>query len=286
MKTYSTQRGSKHKGRIRRTFARSKPRKPFPRQAVPNFFTLMNLFSGFLSIIHVLEGQLEIAAWLIVIAGAFDALDGFMARLTNTSSEFGIELDSLCDLVSFGVAPAFLLYSFTLHDFNTMGMLLAAIPVLCGAVRLSRFNVEAKVEESPYFSGLPIPVQAIMMAAFFLTFHDNTQIFDVFEYGVNSVVVPAMLTFSVLMISTVAFDKVPKFNRAYMREHRSTVLLFLLYFVLIIVMQEYGLMIAFTIFIIKGLATSAKKVYDAVFGDDDDFDDEDSIVSLDDFSGR
>lgn len=284
MKTYSTQRSGKSKNRFRRKLHRTRPRRPFPRQAVPNFFTLMNLFSGFLSIIHVLEGELEIAAWLIVIAGAFDALDGFMARLTNTSSEFGIELDSLCDLVSFGVAPAFLLYSFTLYDFNTMGMLLAAIPVLCGAVRLSRFNVEAKVEDSAFFSGLPIPVQAIMMAAFFLTFHETTYIFDIFEYGVNSVVVPAMLIFSVLMISTVPFDKVPRFSRKYLREHRSTVLLFLLYFGLIIIIQEYGLMIAFTIFILKGLGTSAIQFYKAVFEDQDDDDDEDRIVSLDDFS--
>lgn len=285
MKTYTTQKKTRPKGRFRRRLGTSKPRKPFPREAVPNFFTLMNLFSGFLSIIHVLEGELEIAAWLIVIAGAFDALDGFMARITNSSTEFGIELDSLCDLVSFGVAPAILMYSYILHEFNTLGMLLVAIPVLCGAVRLSRFNVETKEEESPYFKGLPIPAQAIMMAAFFLTFHESPDLFDVFEYGVISVVVPAMLLFSVLMISTVPFDKVPRFSRSYIRKHRATVLLFLLYFALIILMQEYGLMFAFSIFILKGLTTSAIRFYQAMF-DDEEPDDDDRVVTLDDFSSR
>ena len=261
MKTYSTQRSPK-KRRFRPVFRlRRRERKPFPKQVVPNFFTLMNLFAGFMAIIHVLEGELVIAAWLIVAAGAFDALDGFMARLTNTSSEFGIELDSLCDLVSFGVAPAFLMYSFVLNEFQMFGMLISAMPVLCGAVRLARFNVETKIEENSYFRGLPIPVQAIMLSAFFLTFHENLHIFDLFEYGVNSVVIPSMLLFSFLMITTVPFDKVPRFNRAHVRKHKNTIFLFLLYFILILVMQEYGLMIAFSIFILKGLVLAAVNLY-------------------------
>ena len=88
---------------------RDKPkRKPIPRIVVPSFFTLMNLFCGFLAILSISEGRLFFGAWLIVSAGLFDALDGFMARLSNATSQFGIELDSISDVVSFGVAPGFI----------------------------------------------------------------------------------------------------------------------------------------------------------------------------------
>ena len=217
-----------------------------------------------------MEGELEIAAWLIVFAGVFDALDGYMARLTNTSSEFGVELDSLCDVVSFGVAPAFLMYHFSLNELLTFGMLISAIPVLCGAARLARFNIETKIEDSSYFRGLPIPVQGIMLAAFFLTFHQNVELFDIFEYGVNAVLIPSMLLFSFLMITTVPFDKVPRFNRSYVRKHKVPVLLFFIYVVLILLFQEYGLMIAFGIFIIKGLLLSAVHFYRDMFEENHD----------------
>src|SRR5699024_3464584 len=113
------------------------------RVAVPSFFTLMNLFSGFLAIISISEGRLYYAAWLIVAAGLFDSLDGLMARLSNSTSQFGIELDSIADVVSFGVAPGFLLYYLGLSELHFLGLLLSALPPLCGAVRLARFNVEA-----------------------------------------------------------------------------------------------------------------------------------------------
>src|SRR5690625_6110348 len=93
----------------------------------------------------------------------FDVLDGFMARLANATSDFGMELDSICDVVSFGVAPGFLMYHFALHELQIVGILLAALAPLCGAVRLARFNVEARSEPADYFRGLPIPAYAIML---------------------------------------------------------------------------------------------------------------------------
>lgn len=106
----------------------------------------MNLFCGFLAIISIAEGRLFFGAWLIVFAGLFDALDGFMARLSNATSQFGIELDSICDVVSFGVAPGFLLYSYGLSELPFVGIILSALTPLCGAVRLARFNVEVQGE--------------------------------------------------------------------------------------------------------------------------------------------
>lgn len=234
---------------------RVKPRfsKPIPRVVVPSFFTLMNLFCGFLAIVQIAEGQLHNGAWLIVFAGVFDALDGFMARLTNSHSTFGIELDSLSDVVSFGVAPGFLLYNFSLNGLQAPGLILAALPALCGAIRLARFNIDAKVVESETFKGLPIPVQAIMIVGFFLTFSRNMEVFDVLQYGVNNIVIPMVLLLSLLMVSTVPFDKIPRFKRGQMRRQRKTIFVFLAYASIIVILQEWGLIIAFSIFILKGL---------------------------------
>lgn len=234
---------------------RNRLRKPIPRVVVPSFFTLMNMFCGFLAIVQISEGELLYGAWLIVFAAVFDALDGFMARLANATSAFGIELDSLSDVVSFGVAPGFLLYSFTLNELQVPGLILSALPALCGAIRLARFNVDAKVIENEYFRGLPIPVQAIMIVGFYLSFRQHLELFSVFDYGVNNVIIPLVLILSLLMVSTVPFDKVPRFTRADLRKNRKRIVLFFAYILIIAIFQEIGLIIAFTLFILKGLAT-------------------------------
>ena len=105
-----------------------------------------------------------------------------MARIANAVSMFGVELDSLADVVSFGVAPAFLLYEFGLDRLGLFGVIIASLPALCGAVRLARFNVEFEGEKKDYFSGLPIPVQATFVVAFILVFNDGRW-FEGFEWG-------------------------------------------------------------------------------------------------------
>ncbi len=234
---------------------RNRFNKPIPRVIVPSFFTLMNLFCGFLAIIQFSEGQMLYGAWLIVLAGVFDALDGFMARITNSTSAFGIELDSLSDVVSFGVAPGFLLYQFSLSSLQFPGLILAALPALCGAIRLARFNVDAKVVHSDYFKGLPIPVQAIMIVGFYLSFRDNLAIFENLDYGVNNVVIPMVLLLSLLMVSTVPFDKIPRFSRGQIRKYRNRIFLYIGYIVTIALLQEWGIIIVFSFFILKGLYT-------------------------------
>ena len=228
------------------------------RIAVPSFFTLMNLFSGFLSIISVANGELERGAWLIAIAGLFDVMDGLMARLADATSDFGIELDSLSDMVSFGVAPGFLIYTFSLNELGILGLIISAIPPLCGAVRLARFNVNARLAPTnEHFIGLPIPAQAIIIGSFFLTFRKDLDLFTGFEQGINSVLIPVVIVISFLMVSTIKFDKIPRFDRRSIRENRGKLGLLLLYFILIIVLKEHGLMIVFTIFITKGLVMGA-----------------------------
>lgn len=241
---------------------RRRLRKPIPRSVVPSFFTLMNLFCGFVAILQINEGQLQYGAWLIVMAGLFDALDGFMARLTNGTSEFGIELDSLSDVVSFGAAPGFLAYSFSLYQLEELGMILSALPALCGAIRLARFNVEAREDErKDYFKGLPIPAQAMVLVAFVLLFQDGDAFFDSLRNGVNSVFIPLVILLSGLMVTTLPFDKIPRITRSATREQRLLWLWFLSYVVMIVLFRHYGLMLAFSIFILRGLVRGAVKFW-------------------------
>ncbi len=237
------------------------------RVAVPSFFTLMNLFSGFLAIISISEGRLYYAAWLIVAAGLFDSLDGLMARLSNSTSQFGIELDSIADVVSFGVAPGFLLYNLGLSDLHFIGLILSALPPLCGAVRLARFNVEATETKGEIFKGLPTPAQALMIAAFYLTFYNRLALFSDFENGITAVLIPLIILLSFLMVSTIPFDKVPGFERETIKKYKGRIALFLLYIALIIIFQEIGLMIVFSLYILKGLVMGALQLWDEAFGE-------------------
>ena len=132
---------------------------------VPNLLTTGNLFSGFYAIVAVFNANYLHAALAILIAMAFDFLDGKSARLTKTTSRFGVEYDSLADLVSFGVAPGILIYSWALSHFGRAGWVAAFLFVVCGALRLARFNVQSGSGESKYFLGLPIPAAAGVIAS-------------------------------------------------------------------------------------------------------------------------
>ncbi len=247
------------------------PRKPIPRIVVPSFFTLMNLFCGFLAIISIAEGRLFFGAWLIVSAGLFDALDGFMARLSNATSQFGIELDSISDVVSFGVAPGFMLYTLGLNEMPFLGLILSALPPLCGAVRLARYNVEAQESgRGNYFRGLPIPAQAIMISAFYLTFYNRMELFAGFKNGINTILIPLIIMLSFLMVSTIPFDKVPSFDRESLKKYKPRIYLFIFYGILIVLFWEIGLMIVFSAFILKGIGMGAISFWYDRFGDEDD----------------
>lgn len=139
---------------------------------LPNLITTMNLFMGFLAIIQSIQGQYVFAAYAIVGAAVFDQLDGRVARMTHSQSKFGAELDSLCDLVSFGAAPGILLFLWALQPFGRVGWLVSFLFCACGALRLARFNVQHEVVEKAYFQGLPIPMAAGIVASSVLAFTD------------------------------------------------------------------------------------------------------------------
>lgn len=139
---------------------------------LPNLMTTGNLFCGFFAVIQAINGKFDWAAYAIVVAAIFDQLDGRLARLTRSTSKFGAEYDSLCDLVSFGMAPGIMLFLWALQPFGRLGWVACFLFVACGALRLARFNVQANVVEKNYFQGLPIPMAAGIVASSVLAFQD------------------------------------------------------------------------------------------------------------------
>ena len=138
---------------------------------LPNLLTTTNMFFGFMSIIFAIRGEYIFGSYAIVAAAVFDLLDGRVARLTDTTSQFGAEYDSLCDLISFGMAPALIMYLWALQPFGRLGWLASFVFVACGALRLARVNVQ-HARESAYFEGLPIPMAAGIVASSVLCFKD------------------------------------------------------------------------------------------------------------------
>jgi CDP-diacylglycerol--serine O-phosphatidyltransferase len=138
---------------------------------LPNLLTTGGLFAGFYSMIASLKGDFLAAAIAILIANVFDALDGRVARFTRTTTRFGIEYDSLSDLVAFGMAPALLIYRWALEPWGSWGWLASALYLTAGALRLARFNVQFDSMEKRHFIGLPIPAAAEVIAATVLLFY-------------------------------------------------------------------------------------------------------------------
>ena len=167
---------------------------------LPNLITTGALFSGFYAIIAAMSGSLENAAIAIVIAGFLDSLDGRIARMTNTESEFGVQYDSLSDLVAFGVAPAVLMFSWVLSDLGKIGWMIAFLYMACAALRLARFNT---APDSKIFVGLPSPAAAGVVSTAVWTWVDNL---DPLVSIQMTVVIAAFVTvFALLMVSNIRF---------------------------------------------------------------------------------
>jgi CDP-diacylglycerol---serine O-phosphatidyltransferase len=132
---------------------------------LPSVLTTFGMFAGFYSIISSINGEFTIAAISIIIAMMWDTLDGRVARLTNTQSAFGAEYDSLADLVSFGLAPALLVYEWSLYELGRFGWLAAFVYLACAALRLARFNTQVGIADKRFFQGLPSPAAAGVIAS-------------------------------------------------------------------------------------------------------------------------
>jgi CDP-diacylglycerol--serine O-phosphatidyltransferase len=168
---------------------------------VPSFITVVGIFCGFLAIVSGVKGRFDYAAACIAIAFIVDGLDGRVARRLNATSAFGREFDSLSDVISFGVAPAMLVYSWAFAPFaDDVGLLACFVYVACGAARLARFNIDTGTEPKKHFIGLPIPGAAAAIAA--LVHYDPTPVHNV---AFTAVVFLYMFILAGLMVSTLEF---------------------------------------------------------------------------------
>jgi CDP-diacylglycerol--serine O-phosphatidyltransferase len=139
---------------------------------LPSMFTTAGLFAGFYALIASIQSHFEVAAWALIIAIIFDVLDGRVARLLQAESKFGGEYDSLCDMLSFGIAPAVLVYMWALTPLHKPGWLAAFLITACAALRLARFNTQQDSKDKRYFQGLPTPAVAAMIATSVLLYED------------------------------------------------------------------------------------------------------------------
>ncbi|HEY6952165.1 MAG TPA: CDP-diacylglycerol--serine O-phosphatidyltransferase [Bacteroidota bacterium] len=226
------------------------------RAVVPSLFTTLNIFCGLLSIINAHENRIEMAAWFIILAAIFDSLDGVMARITRSSSQFGVELDSLADVVSFGAAPSFLVYQIRLNTFESWGILISAMPLIFGAIRLARFNVQLVGFDKSHFTGLPIPAQAITICAFVL---QNYTI----GFGLNGwprdLLAPLVVVLSFLMVSRVKYDTMPRFTRKDLIHHPWKAVGFVLGGLIVIFSKGEYLFAVLSAFILLGVVRTAYK---------------------------
>jgi CDP-diacylglycerol--serine O-phosphatidyltransferase len=174
---------------------------------LPNLFTAASIFTGFYAISLALTHEFTIAAWFIFLALIFDGLDGRVARMTNTASHFGVEFDSLADIVAFGVAPAFILYLYTGESYGRIGIVVSALFIIFGAVRLARFNVTTSRIEPSVFIGLPIPTAAIMISIAVLVLERYPM-----YHHLSFLILPFTVILSVLMVSNIRYPSFKKIN--------------------------------------------------------------------------
>ena len=219
---------------------------------LPSIITTFALFAGFYSIVASINGDFTLAAISIMFAMLWDTLDGRVARLTNTQSAFGGEYDSLSDLVSFGVAPAILVYEWSLSDLGRIGWLAAFIYLACAALRLARFNTQIGATDKRYFQGLPSPASAGVIASMIWLKFWN---FEYFDFGVVSfryyVGVAITILCGLLMVSNVRYFSFKEFNSTDKASFRF-LLLTVLSLILLLYKPNVVLFSGFFIYMLSG----------------------------------
>lgn len=222
------------------------------RLVLPSAFTAGNLFFGLFAMVSAFRGDIRFACWLIIIGGVLDFIDGKVARISKTHTQFGAELDSLVDIVTFGVAPAVIIYHHLLAERGEWSWLLIFFFVLAGTLRLARFNVEKPGPEKKSFTGLPIPVAGGVLVSF-IPF-SQTGIPDrlLASVGEGKFITVLITIFSILMVSHVRYPNFPRISVKNMKGIgvlvTSTVLILTM-----IVFPEYAIFPLGTIYIAWGL---------------------------------
>ncbi|MBQ9536971.1 MAG: CDP-diacylglycerol--serine O-phosphatidyltransferase [Desulfovibrionaceae bacterium] len=181
---------------------------------LPNLITTLSMFLGFLSLVWSVQGRFENACLAILFSAVLDGLDGKVARLTHTSSEFGVQYDSLADAVAFGIAPGFLIWQWQLCHFGNLGVACAFIYAACGVLRLARFNITTRVISKRFFIGLPIPAAGCTIAT--LVFFAST-LPDALKDTIPWLALFFAIMIGVLMVSRVRYFSFKEYD--YLRAH-------------------------------------------------------------------
>jgi len=214
---------------------------------LPNLLTSGCLFMGFYSLASTYTGAFEKAAIAIIVAAVFDALDGRVARATGTMTRFGVEYDSLADVIAFGTAPAFLVYGWALSGFGRWGWMASFLFCICGALRLARFNVQVNTAEKGKFNGLPIPAAAIFVASIVMLFY--------YLKGSGSfkhiTVLLTIYVLAFLMISTVKFNSF-KDLEPFRRRPFNTLVVFVFLGLLLFMEPQVMIFLLISAYIISG----------------------------------
>jgi len=228
---------------------------------LPSIFTTFALFAGFYSIVASINGDYTLAAISIMVAMLWDTLDGRVARLTNTQSTFGAEYDSLSDLVSFGVAPALLVYLWSLSDLGRIGWLAAFIYLACAALRLARFNMQVGASEKRYFQGLSSPASAGVIASMIWLKFWN---FEYLDFGVVSlsyyIGISITILCGLLMVSNVRYFSFKEFDSTDKASFRF-LLLTVLGLILLLYKPNVVLFSGFFIYMLSGPLITIFGVY-------------------------
>ncbi|HPP86561.1 MAG TPA: CDP-diacylglycerol--serine O-phosphatidyltransferase [bacterium] len=214
---------------------------------LPSFFTLLNMIMGYYAIIAALDSKWIVSAVVITIAVLMDGLDGRIARFTNTTTEFGLNFDSIVDVISFGVAPAVVAYLYCLRnltDFKHLGWLLSFIFVAAGAIRLARFNVYARTDmPNTYFIGLPIPGAAGLLSTIIWIYERFLTNIIIAQNYKNRIFVITVLILSVLMISKVRYYSFKKVKILY----KKPIFLIITIFIVLYLLFVYPSILLFSI---------------------------------------
>ncbi len=214
---------------------------------LPNSFTALNLACGFGAILYAVENNYYYACLLLILGALFDSVDGRIARLMGTSSSFGEQFDSICDVVTFGAAPAFVFYMRFFQDSGRAGIVLAFLFLLCGALRLARFNSNIDKVSSDFFQGLPIPGAAFALVGYILL--------SILWRELISYTVVAMIyigTYSLLMISNIPFCSFKKSN--WVKKHIKRVfLIMVLIFAAIFIYEQIMIFLFITLYVLGSL---------------------------------
>lgn len=220
---------------------------------IPNTFTAINMGCGFFAVLFAQKGLFYQASMLLVVASLFDSVDGRVARLTGTESSFGEQFDSICDVISFGLAPAMLIYHKFLISYGRLGIIVSFLFCLAGCLRLARFNANIDEVDPAYFQGLPIPAGALALVGY-------TLLASEFEFPFPQVYfsIPYTLFFSYLMISNIPFYSFKK--ASFVKKYSKQMLLIVILVISLIFIYEELMLFSIIVTYVLGCLTHALKL--------------------------